>query len=165
MHRMSLRAELMRLLVVIILFSGVSRGRAQSTPIDAYGAAVSGIAITTVVGVGVGSYFIARAPRTTGCVVRVGGGLALADPKNGGPAYLLEGKTDLLHEGERVKVIGRRHNGAGQQKVLRVKSVAKDYGPCLATASVAKPAVVPWRSVNGRGEGSQSLWTSRWPSA
>ncbi len=145
MHRISLRAGLVGLLVVVILFSGVSRGQAQSTPIDAYGAAVNGIAITTVVvvGVGIGAYFIARAPRTTGCVVRAGGGLALVDSKSGDPGYLLEGKTDLLHEGERVKVIGRPHNGAGQQKVLRVKSVAKDYGPCPATASVAKPAVVP----------------------
>lgn len=136
MHRVSLRAGLVRLLVVAILLSGVSRARAQSTPIDAYGSAVNAMVWTGLIVAGVGVYFIARAPRTTGCVVREGGGLALEGSKSGDPGYLLEGKTDSLHEGERVKVIGRRHEGAGQRKVLRVKSVAKNYGPCPAMASV-----------------------------
>ena len=144
MHRVSLRAGLVRLLVLVVLFSGVSRGRAQS--IEPVAAAATGVAVTAVVlvGVGVGAYFIARAPRTTGCVVRDGGGLALEGSKSGDPGYLLEGKTDLLHEGERVKVVGRRHEGAaGQRKVLRVKSVAKNYGACPAMASVARPVVAP----------------------
>ena len=143
MHRVTLRAGLVRLLVVVILFSGVSRARAQSTPIDSYAAGVRNGIVIVLVAVGVGAYFIARAPRTTGCVVREGGGLALEGKRSGDPGYLLEGKTDSLHEGERVKVIGRRHGGAGEKKVLRVKSVAKNYGPCPALASVAKPAVVP----------------------
>ena len=144
MHRMSLRAGLVRLLVVVILLSGVSRGRAQSsTPIDAYGSAVNAMVWTGLIVAGVGVYFIARAPRTTGCVVRDGGGLALEGSKGGDPGYLLEGKTDSLHEGERVKVIGRRHQGAGQRQVLRVKSVAKHYGACSSVASVATPTGAP----------------------
>lgn len=141
MHRLSLRAGLVRLLVVVMLFSGVSRARAQS--IDAYAGAVNAMVWTGLVVVGVGVYFIARAPRTTGCVVREGGGLALESSKSGDPGYLLEGKTDSLREGERVKVVGRRHKGPGLQKVLRVKSVAKNYGPCPTMASVGTPAVVP----------------------
>ena len=134
MHRVSLRAGVVRLLIVVIMFSGVSRARAQS--IDAYAGAVNAMVWTGLVVVGVGVYFIARAPRTTGCVVRENGGLALESSKRGDPGYLLEGKTDALHEGERVKVIGRRHEGAGHRKVLRVKNVAKDYGPCPGVASV-----------------------------
>lgn len=71
-------------------------------------------------------YSIVRAPRTTGCVVRECGELALESSKRGDHGDMLEGKTDALHEGERVKVFGRRHEGAGRRKVLRVKSVAKN---------------------------------------
>lgn len=143
MHRVSLRGGLVCLLVVVILITGVSRARAQSgTPIDSYGAAINGLAITALV-VGVGVYFIARAPRTTGCVVRAGGGLAFGGSKSGDPGYLLEGKTDGLHEGERVKVVGRRHKGTGQRMVIRVNSVAKDYGACPNVASVGTRKAEP----------------------
>ena len=144
MHRMSLRAVLVRLLVVVILFSGVSRVQAQSSfNIGPTAGQAAGALVAVGVVIGVGVYFIARAPRTTGCVVREGGGLALEDSKSGDPGYLLEGKTDSLHEGERVKVIGWRREGAAQRKVLRVKGVAKNYGPCPAVASTAKSAGAP----------------------
>lgn len=59
--------------------------------------------------IGVGTYFLARAPRLTGCVVSQGGALGLQETAAGDPMYLLEGETSGLHAGERVKVIGRKH--------------------------------------------------------
>ena len=138
---LSVRGVIVRLLVGTLLFSGASRGRAQSIdPVAGATAVMVGTAVVAVgIGVGVGAYFIARAPRTTGCVVRDGGGLVLEGAKPGDPGYVLEGKLDALHEGERVKVIGRRHPGTGPRQTIRVKSVAKHYGACSAVASVAAP--------------------------
>ena len=147
MHRTALRSMLVFLLVVALLWgvSVPSEAQSQSQGSLSFPPPAVSYAVIAVVGVVVGvvAYGLSRAPRTTGCVIPESGGLALDAPRSGNPAYLLEGKTDSLHQGEWVTVVGRRHAGAGQRKVIRVKGVAKNYGNCPPVAKVGTPAVVP----------------------
>ena len=106
------------------------------------GGQVAAVLVGAAVVIGVGTYFLARAPRLTGCVVREGGGLVLQRSGPGDSLYLLEGQTTALQPGERVKVIGRKHRNGNHQQVVRVSRVAKEYGPCSAVAGVLPPVPV-----------------------
>ncbi len=99
------------------------------------GGEVAAVIVGAAVVIGVGTYFLARAPHPTGCVVSQGGALGLQGSAPGDSLYLLEGETGMLHAGERVKVIGRKHRNPDRQRVIMVSRVAKDYGQCAAGAN------------------------------
>ena len=100
--------------VVLCLASVTDTAKAQQSQIPISGKEAAGIfaaLIGVAVGVGVGVYFIVRAPHNiTGCVSDVDGGLQLTDEK-GTNHFLLEGETTALKPNERVRLSGKPGKG------------------------------------------------------
>lgn len=101
---------------------------------------VAGALIGAAAVIGTGTYFLARAPRRTGCVTSDGGLLRLQGTSSADPAYLLEGNITETAAGHRLKVVGRRHKDAQRREVLKVSRIARDYGQCSVTTAMAQPA-------------------------
>lgn len=138
------------LLSVLLALAAVQPAEAQNTfNLDSIGV-TKGQAVGIFVGAGaivavagVGIYFLARAPRVTGCLVSGNGGL---DLQGSAPDQLfhLSGRTAGLAAGQRVKVVGKKTKEGPGQRTFVVKSVAKNYGPCVSPAKTASlsPAAI-----------------------
>lgn len=130
---------IVRFVVAVLCLTTVTdTAKAQSQiPVSGKEAAgIFGALIGVVVGIGVGVYFLVRAPHNiTGCVLEDGGGLQMTDAKTT-KRYLLEGDTALVKAGERVSVYGKPDRLADKQKTFLVKRVVRDYGSCNAAGAI-----------------------------
>jgi hypothetical protein len=111
---------------------------ASTTPSYGHGKAI-GIGVgAAAAGIG-GVYLLThRASKITGCVETADDGLHLTDDKTKRTLALVPGAADIK-AGERVELKGKiKKNTAGDQSFL-VKTVAKDFGECRASAGAASP--------------------------
>ena len=92
--------------ICLIFLADTSKADAQIAPSGKQAAGIFAVLIGAAVGVGVGVYFLVRAPHNiSGCVSSDGGNLQLSDEKSTNH-YLLEGNVAALQPGERVRVNG-----------------------------------------------------------
>lgn len=118
---------------------GVSKGQAV-------GIIVGAVAIVGAVGVGV--YFVSRAHRVTGCLASRNGGFDLQG-SSPDQSFRLGGQIGGLAVGQRVKVLGKKGKESSGERTFVVKSLRKNYGPCVPPARTA--------SVSPSGGGGQAL--------
>ena len=111
---------------------------APGTPGYGHGKAI-GIGVgAAAAGVGAVYLMTHRASKITGCVETADDGLHLTDDKTKRTLALVPGAADIK-AGERVELKGKiKKNTAGDQSFL-VKTVAKDFGECRASAGAASP--------------------------
>jgi len=95
-------------------------------------------AVGAVVGVGavigVGIYFAVHANHSvTGCTAAAANGIQLQQDQQ---TWSLIGSTGAIKPGERIRVSGKKQKKiAGAPRTFLVEKLAKDYGPCTATAT------------------------------
>lgn len=116
----------------------------SSTPSYGHGKAI-GIGVgAAAAGVGAVYLLTHRASKVTGCVETADDGLHLTDDKTKRTLALVPGAADIK-AGERVELKGKiKKNTAGDQSFV-VKTVAKDFGACRASAGAANLVNPPGR--------------------
>lgn len=125
------RLRLLSLLLSASLLFQSSPARAQ-VPAPSPGQAVAIFAVLGAVGagIGIGVYYLARAPRNlTGCVFSTPAGPQLNseyDRQN----YVLLGDTAGIKPGNRLRLAGKRQKRSALDPEFVVTGLAKDFGPC-----------------------------------
>lgn len=118
------------ILVCLIFLADTSKADAQIAPSGKQAAGIFAVLIGAVVGVGVGVYFLVRAPHNiTGCVGADGGNLQLSD-ENSASLYLLEGDVAALQPGERFRVNGKPGKDSQKRRTFFVRKVSRQLGSC-----------------------------------
>jgi len=121
-------------LVCLLFLADTSKADAQIAPSGKQAAGIFAALIGAVVGVGVGVYFLVRAPHNiTGCVSTAGGNLQLSDEKSTN-RYLLEGDSAALQPGERVRVNGKPGKDSQKRRTFFVHKVSRKLGSCTVAA-------------------------------
>jgi len=97
-------------------------------------AEVVGVVIGVGAAIGVGIYFAVHANHSvSGCTVAAANGLQLQQDQQ---MWSLVGSIATIKPGERVRVSGKKQKKtAGAPRPFLVEKLAKDYGPCAATAT------------------------------
>jgi hypothetical protein len=121
-------------IVCLILLAHASKTNAQTPVSGTQAAGIFGVLIGEGVGVGVGAYFLVRAPHNiTGCVSNDGGTLQLSDEKSMN-RYLLEGDSGAVMPGQRVRISGKPGKDASKRRTFFVSKVSGNTGhakrPC-----------------------------------
>jgi hypothetical protein len=117
-------------IVCLILLAHASKTNAQTPVSGTQAAGIFGVLIGAGVGVGVGAYFLVRAPHNiTGCVSNDGGTLQLSDEKSMN-RYLLEGDSGAVMPGQRVRISGKPGKDASKRRTFFVSKVSRKYGAC-----------------------------------
>jgi hypothetical protein len=130
MKKLALRLTLP--LVCFVLLANNLKADAQIPVSGKQAAGIFGVLIGAAVGVGVGVYFLVRAPHNiTGCVSNDEGGVQLSDEKSMN-RYLLEGESAGVTPGQRVRVSGKPGKDASKRRTFFVKKVSRNYGDCKA---------------------------------
>ena len=108
----------------------------SSTPSYGHGKAI-GIGVGAAAA-GVGAIYLMthRASKVTGCVETADDGLHLTDDKTKRTLALVPGASDIK-AGERVELKGKIKKDRGGDQSFLVKTVAKDFGECRASAGAA----------------------------
>ena len=93
-----------------------------------------GVVIGVGAAIGVGIYFAVHANHSvSGCTVAAVNGLQLQQDQQ---MWSLVGSIATIKPGERVRVSGKKQKKtAGAPRPFLVEKLAKDYGPCAATAT------------------------------
>ena len=93
-----------------------------------------GVVIGVGAAIGVGIYFAVHANHSvSGCTVAAANGLQLQQDQQ---MWSLVGSIATIKPGERVRVSGKKQKKtAGAPRPFLVEKLAKDYGPCAATAT------------------------------
>jgi len=97
-------------------------------------AEVVGVVVGVGAVIGVGIYFAVHANHSvSGCTVAAANGLQLQQDQQ---MWSLVGSIATIKPGERVRVSGKKQKKtAGAPRPFLVEKLAKDYGPCAATAT------------------------------
>ena len=131
MNKLASRLSIVAL-VCLLLVCSAPKAEAQIGPSPKQAAGIFVVLAAIPIGIGIGVYYLVRAPRNiTGCVSDADGGLQLADEKHMA-SYLLEGDVAAIKPGERVHLSGKAGKDARKRKKFFVNRVAKDYGACRA---------------------------------
>ena len=122
--------------VCAFLMAGTPSTKAQSVgPTGRQAAGIFAILIAVPVAVGIGVYYLVRAPRNvTGCVS--GSADALQLTEEAGKTYLLEGQMADVKVNERVRLSGKASKNAQKRKTFAVTKLSHDYGACASPAAV-----------------------------
>lgn len=116
--------------ICLIFLADTSKADAQIAPSGKQAAGIFAVLIGAAVGVGVGVYFLVRAPHNiSGCVSSDGGNLQLSDEKSTNH-YLLEGNVAALQPGERVRVNGKPGKDSQKRRTFFIRKVSKTLGSC-----------------------------------
>ena len=93
-----------------------------------------GVVIGVGAAIGVGIYFAVHANHSvTGCTAAAANGIQLQQDQQ---TWSLIGSTGAIKPGERIRVSGKKQKKiAGAPRTFLVEKLAKDYGPCTATAT------------------------------
>lgn len=117
-------------LVCFVLLAHSSKADAQTPVSGTQAAGIFGVLIGAAAGVGVGVYFLVRAPHSiTGCVSNDANGMQLTDERSTKP-YLLEGDSAAVTPGQRVRVHGKPGKDSSKRRTFAVEKVSKNFGAC-----------------------------------
>ena len=116
--------------ICLIFLADTSKADAQIAPSGKQAAGIFAVLIGAAVGVGVGVYFLVRAPHNiSGCVSSDGGNIQLSDEKSTNH-YLLEGNVAAFQPGERVRVNGKPGKDSQKRRTFFIRKVSKTLGSC-----------------------------------
>src|SRR5437879_9553714 len=142
-----LAAILLLSTAAVAQYGGGGMGGATGSPASSgtYAPGTPGYGHGKAIGIGVGAaaagvgaiYLMThRASKVTGCTEMADDGLHLTDDKTKRTLALVPGAADIK-AGERVELKGKIKKDRGGDQSFLVKTVAKDFGECRASAGAA----------------------------